>query len=81
MRIAVVNHCRRRAGGAESYLSTTLPALAALGHELGLWHEWEGPSDAEPPSQSRCRQRRRTGRQATLGRTPRWRDCANGDQT
>lgn len=45
MRIAAVNWCRNRAGGAESYLDALLPALGEQGHQLALWHEEEGPMD------------------------------------
>lgn len=46
MRIALVNLNRARVGGAETYLETVLPALAALGHEVALWCETDAPAGA-----------------------------------
>lgn len=48
MRIAVANWSRREAGGAERYLSRVIPALRALGHEVGLLHEMDAPLDRDP---------------------------------
>jgi len=48
VRIAVINHAWRKAGGAESYIGSVLPVLAGAGHALGFWHEWEGPPDRSP---------------------------------
>ncbi len=36
MRIAFVNHSRRRVGGAEVYLDSIIPAIAQAGHEVSL---------------------------------------------
>lgn len=45
MRIAVLNRSSRIAGGIETYLDLVIPALARRGHEIGLWHETDGPAD------------------------------------
>lgn len=45
MRIAVVNWTDRLAGGAEATLAAPLPAFAAAGHDLALWHEIDRPAD------------------------------------
>lgn len=47
MRIAIVSWSRRRAGGAETYLASVVPALVEAGHAVGLWFEQEGPADRE----------------------------------
>jgi glycosyltransferase involved in cell wall biosynthesis len=39
MRIAFVNHSRRKVGGAEVYLDSVIPALARAGHEIACLHE------------------------------------------
>lgn len=54
MRIAVLTWTDRRAGGVETYLEAVLPALAATGQDVSLWHEVSEPEDrpaiALPPS-------------------------------
>ena len=47
MRIAIVTWNRRRIAGTETYLSKVIPALAGLGHTLGLWHECDEPLNRE----------------------------------
>jgi glycosyltransferase involved in cell wall biosynthesis len=47
MRIAIVNWSRRRVGGAERYLSEVMADLAREGHQVGLWHEVDLPTDRE----------------------------------
>jgi glycosyltransferase involved in cell wall biosynthesis len=44
LRIAVLTRYVHDAGGVEAYLKSVLPALAANGHELALWHEFAVPS-------------------------------------
>src|SRR3954468_1681936 len=39
MRIAFVNHSRRKVGGAEVYLDSVIPAMAHAGHEIACLHE------------------------------------------
>jgi hypothetical protein len=34
MRIALVNHCRRKIGGAEVYLDSVMNAIAHAGHQI-----------------------------------------------
>ena len=48
MRIAFVSHSRRKVGGAEAYLGSVLPALAAARHEVAWLYEWDQPPDREP---------------------------------
>jgi glycosyltransferase involved in cell wall biosynthesis len=48
MRIGIVNWSRRKAGGAEYYLSSLIPALVAAGHATALWYEIDEPA-ARPP--------------------------------
>lgn len=48
MRIAFVNHSRRKVGGAEKYISVVLPAMARAGHEVAWVHESDVPADREP---------------------------------
>jgi glycosyltransferase involved in cell wall biosynthesis len=48
MRIAVVNHSRRKVGGAEVYLDSVLPALSRSGHELAWIYEDDPPSTRQP---------------------------------
>jgi len=43
MRIAVVNSHHARVGGAETYLDTVIPALAAAGHQIALLSELDSP--------------------------------------
>ena len=43
MRIGIVNWSRRKAGGAEYYLSGLIPALMAAGHATALWYEIDQP--------------------------------------
>lgn len=43
MRIAVLYWSRRKIGGAETYLETIISELVNSGHQLGFWHESEGP--------------------------------------
>jgi glycosyltransferase involved in cell wall biosynthesis len=50
MRIAFVNHNRRKVGGAEVYLDSVMPAFAAAGHEITWIYETDSPSDREPIS-------------------------------
>jgi glycosyltransferase involved in cell wall biosynthesis len=47
MRIAVATRHVHRAGGVETYLEQVIPALAARGHHLGVWFEFEPPAGAE----------------------------------
>ncbi len=47
MRIAVANWNRRVVGGAETYLDAAIPALAEAGHEIGLFCEFDTPSDRD----------------------------------
>jgi glycosyltransferase involved in cell wall biosynthesis len=44
MRIAALAWTDRRAGGLEGYLAHVLPALAAEGHAVSLWHEVSEPA-------------------------------------
>jgi glycosyltransferase involved in cell wall biosynthesis len=39
MRIAFVNHSRRKVGGAEVYLDSVIPAIARAGHQIAWLHE------------------------------------------
>jgi glycosyltransferase involved in cell wall biosynthesis len=76
MRIAVVNHASRKVGGAESYLSTVIPALVAAGHEVAFWHEWEGPADRAPismPADAPRWSAGELGAEAALAALRRWR--------
>src|SRR6266851_3146596 len=43
MRIAVISHNRRRVGGAETYLSNVIPAIARSGHAVSFWCELDQP--------------------------------------
>jgi len=47
MRIAFVNHSRRKVGGVEVYLDSVLPAFARSGHEVAWLYESDPPSDRE----------------------------------
>src|ERR1700704_5128403 len=47
MRIAIINWSSRHVGGAETYLSRTIPELARLGHELAFMHEIDTPANRE----------------------------------
>jgi glycosyltransferase involved in cell wall biosynthesis len=47
MRIAVVSSHHARVGGAETYLDTVIPALAAAGHQIAFLSELESPQ-AQP---------------------------------
>jgi glycosyltransferase involved in cell wall biosynthesis len=47
MRIAIINWSSRLVGGAETYLSRTIPELARLGHELAFMHEIDTPANRE----------------------------------
>jgi glycosyltransferase involved in cell wall biosynthesis len=47
MRIAAVNSHHARIGGAETYLDTLLPALAAVGHQIAFLSELKAPSGAQ----------------------------------
>jgi glycosyltransferase involved in cell wall biosynthesis len=44
MRIAVVNSHHARVGGAETYLDTVIPALAAADHQIALLSELDSPA-------------------------------------
>jgi glycosyltransferase involved in cell wall biosynthesis len=46
MRIAIVTHSARMAGGVESYLDTVIPTLEAAGHEISLLCETDAPFTA-----------------------------------
>ena len=43
MRIAMVNSHHARVGGAETYLDTVIPALAAAGHQIAFFSELDSP--------------------------------------
>jgi glycosyltransferase involved in cell wall biosynthesis len=46
VRIAIVSHTSRRAGGVETYLASIAPELRRHGHEVGCWFETDdGPAD------------------------------------
>ena len=47
MRIGFVNHTRRKVGGAEVYVDSVMPALAAAGHEIACLIEDDSTSDRE----------------------------------
>jgi len=47
MRIAVANSNRRMVGGAETYLSTVIPALVEAGNEIGLVYEVDTREDRD----------------------------------
>jgi len=47
MRIAFVNHSRRKVGGVEVYLDAVIPALAGAGHEVACLFETDPPSSRE----------------------------------
>lgn len=47
MRIAFVNHSRRKVGGAEVYLDSVMPAFARCGHEVAWLYESDPQSDRE----------------------------------
>ena len=47
MRIAVVTRYATRVGGVETYLEQVLPVLAAHGHTIGVWYEFEPATGAE----------------------------------
>jgi glycosyltransferase involved in cell wall biosynthesis len=46
MRIAIVTHSARIAGGVERYLDTVIPMLEAAGHEISILCEADAPSAA-----------------------------------
>ncbi len=46
MKIAAVNLNRAKVGGAETYLDTVIPALAAAGHQIAFFSELEAPPGA-----------------------------------
>ncbi len=46
MRIAAVNSHHARIGGAETYLDTVIPALAAASHQIAFYSEFEAPPGA-----------------------------------
>jgi glycosyltransferase involved in cell wall biosynthesis len=48
MRIAIVSWSRRKAGGAETYLETVIPALTSAGNEVAYFCEVDRPADREP---------------------------------
>ena len=48
MRLAFASWTDRQAGGAETYLSTVMTALAEAGHTVMLWHETVSPSGRDP---------------------------------
>jgi len=54
VRIAILNWSNRRIGGTGTYLSAVMPYLQRAGHEVGLWHEVNTPTDYDliplPPS-------------------------------
>lgn len=43
MKIAMANAHRARIGGAETYLDTVIPALAAAGHQIAFFSELDSP--------------------------------------
>ena len=47
MRIAIVNHSRRKIGGAEVYLDVIVPALAQAGHEIACLYESDPRNERE----------------------------------
>jgi len=47
VRIALVTHTDRRAGGVETYVESLGSALVSLGHDVALWHETKGPADRD----------------------------------
>ena len=56
MRIAVATRHRDHVGGVETYLERLLPALAARGHTLLLWHQFDSagtPIDLPPATECR----------------------------
>jgi len=46
MRIAAVNSHHARIGGAETYLDTVIPALAAADHQIAFYSEFDAPPGA-----------------------------------
>jgi glycosyltransferase involved in cell wall biosynthesis len=46
MKIAAVNTHHTLIGGAETYLDTVIPALAAAGHQIAFFSELDAPPDA-----------------------------------
>lgn len=52
MRIAIVTHNARVAGGVETYLDTVIPLLEAAGHEISLLCEHDAPSTSQAISRS-----------------------------
>jgi glycosyltransferase involved in cell wall biosynthesis len=52
MRIAIVTHSARLAGGVESYLDTAIPLLETVGHEISLLCEADAPSTARAISRA-----------------------------
>ena len=51
MRILIACHSPERVGGVESYIAAIAPALAARGHEIGMWYE-DGGGAREAPAVS-----------------------------
>lgn len=47
MRIAVINWSRRRIGGTETYLSSVIPKLFEMGHDVSFLHERNEPATRE----------------------------------
>jgi glycosyltransferase involved in cell wall biosynthesis len=52
MRIAIVTHSARMAGGVESYLDAVIPMLEAAGHRISLLCEADAPSTARSISRA-----------------------------
>jgi glycosyltransferase involved in cell wall biosynthesis len=76
MRIAVVNHSRRKVGGAEVYLDSVLPALGEVGHEIALVFEQDPPSDRDSislPAGSAALSVEQIGVRQTLVELEQWR--------
>src|SRR5688572_7150327 len=64
MRILIACHSPQRIGGVESYVATIAPALAARGHDVGMWYEDGGGGPREVPPVART-----TPMSAMSGRT------------
>jgi glycosyltransferase involved in cell wall biosynthesis len=47
MRIAIANAHHARIGGAETYLDTVIPALAAAGHQIAFFSELDAPQGVQ----------------------------------
>jgi glycosyltransferase involved in cell wall biosynthesis len=56
VRIAIATRHRDHVGGVETYLERLLPQLSGRGHDLMLWHEFEGGAApiAAPPGTDTC---------------------------